>query len=161
MSKLENFAVFARPDILTIRGQDDVLSIPAEGSSDMGLGTIAFSMLLSALSGVQGLYSRNATDSSGADSHLSIFTQNDTLIARIVHEGQETQLFHEGLAANEDTHVALNFDGRIAALYVDGEKVGETASGYTQAGTPHHTLFGALSGEQKHMHVMDGILSDV
>jgi hypothetical protein len=131
MSTLENLTVFAQPDTLTISGRDDVLSIPDESSPDMGLATIAFSMMLSALSGVQGLYSRDATDNSGAGNHLSIFTRNDMLIARVVHEGQETLLVHRGIAANEDTHVALNFDGSMVALYVDGEKVDETASGYT------------------------------
>ena len=132
----------------------------------MTVGTIAFSALLGVLSGVQGLYSRDAAGMSGDGNHLTIYTQKELLIARVQSEGEEVKLIYKGLEADEEAHIAFSFDGSTVGLYVDGELVDEAESTFTQANSPEETQFGAIgwydeSGSGDFDKVLDGTLSNI
>jgi len=169
-------AIFQQADKIGINGEHGrALSLPDTDVLDIAEGTIAFDFRTTTLDGIQGLYSRDAVFMSGDGNHMSIFLVDSTLFARMESDLTTSILRFDGIQAGTDTHVALNFDGSLVKLFVDGRSVDESASSYTQATSPEYTQFGALgwhsatgaeeagnpSGAAHHSDVLNGEMSNI
>ena len=102
-------------------GSGNVISLPHDSSLAIAEGTVAFSFTADAVTGRQGLLTK---DASGPGNHLAIYIENGVLKARFQDGLIESVLTHGVLNAGREYEVAATFGPNGVELYVDGVLVG-------------------------------------
>ena len=105
-------------------GRDDHIVIDHQPTWELDEGTIALEFVADDVSGVQGIFSKDAKFF-GEGGHLTIWTEGGKLIARMQDQTNSYQLESgpQAVQAGEKVHVALTFGAEGAKLYVDHELV--------------------------------------
>ena len=158
--------LFSHADLLEIDGAEDVLVLDHDAAFEIEEGTLALSFNADTVAGRHGLLSKDAKGYAGGGNHFTSYIEDGTLKVRFQDGSSEKTIAVGGIEANTDYDLQIGFDGGKASVFLDGEKVGETAFSMDWTANIESMQIGAngwasASGDGAFADVFDGTIEDV
>ncbi len=126
-------AVFRQPGVTVFDGsRANVINLAHTPELEIPEGTIALSFKTDAVTGRQGILTKDAADFQGGGNHFALYLDGSTLIARFEDGETSENMRFSGIEAGEEYEVAATFGAGGVELFVNGQSI-QSNSGVTMS----------------------------
>ncbi|MEM7006062.1 MAG: right-handed parallel beta-helix repeat-containing protein, partial [Pseudomonadota bacterium] len=156
-------SVFSMVGALVVSGAQDVVEVAHSAEFELASSTLALSFNADTTSGRKGIFTK---DASGGGDHVAVYIENGTLYVRVQDGGKQVVLTEGNIGTGRDYDLHVVFGGGNVVALLDGEVIGEAATGMSWADNAEVMQIGGLgwasnSGQAGFGNPFDGTISDV
>ncbi|MEM6900212.1 MAG: right-handed parallel beta-helix repeat-containing protein, partial [Pseudomonadota bacterium] len=156
-------AVFSIAGALEVSVAGDVVEIPHSSEFELASATLALSFNADSTAGRKGIFTK---DASGGGDHVAVYIENGTLYVRVQDGGKQVVLTEGNIGTGRDYDLHVVFGGGNVVALLDGEVIGEAATGMSWADNAEVMQIGGLgwasnSGQAGFGNPFDGTIADV